>query len=58
MTMKPIFKTFKSSKNFNFVFFEIQGLFKVHEYFMTCKCGAMYMVFKIKLQLIIQEIKT
>jgi hypothetical protein len=32
-------------------------LFKFHESFMTCKWDAMYLLFKEKLQLILQEIK-
>jgi len=33
---------------FSPISFEIQGIFRVHESFVTYKCDAMYMVFKIK----------
>jgi len=43
--IKHIFKSLKISEFFNFVFYEIQGLFEVHESFVTCKFDA-YVVFK------------
>jgi hypothetical protein len=39
---------------FKFLFYKIQGLFKVHESFIICKCDAMYMMFKTKLYFILQ----
>jgi len=42
--MKHILKALKAFENFIF-FSKIEGLFKVHQSFMTYKCGAMYVVF-------------
>ncbi len=43
--IKYILKSLKISEFSNFVFYKIQGLFEVHESFVTCKCDA-YIVFK------------